>query len=133
MNGLGILKGMTLTFKHLFRKPITVQFPEERIINAPRFRGTEFLWSQERCTGCSTCAKACPDGCITIVTSRSNGQRVVERYDIDIRVCMFCGLCVEACPFGALAMSHYFETATYASPSLVFDRQRLLIPVEAQK
>ncbi len=69
MYGNGIAKGMALTFKHLFRKPITTQYPDERLTVSRRIRGNILAWSQEKCIGCHTCADSCPHGCIDIITS----------------------------------------------------------------
>jgi NADH-quinone oxidoreductase chain I len=127
MYGTGILKGMALTFKHIFREPFTVQYPEERLPTSPRYRGIEFLWSQERCTGCDTCAKACPEGVITVVTHRGEqGQRIVDRYEIDLRICLYCGLCVEACPFHAIMMGKVYEMAQYDVQKLYLDKEYFL-------
>ena len=124
MYGEGILKGMAVTLKHLFKKPVTVQYPEERAPMFPRFRGYEFVWYEDRCTGCASCAKYCPLGTIRIETETEPDPNVGDRYglkvfDIDTGRCMFCGLCVEACPYDALFMGTGFERATYTRPSMV--------------
>lgn len=67
--GTGIAKGMSVTLKNLLRKPITTQYPEERLVFSRRIRGTELIWNEERCSGCLTCAKSCPQGTIKIRTS----------------------------------------------------------------
>jgi len=132
MYGLGIAKGLTVTLVNLFRKPFTVQYPEEAVPQAPRFRGEEFAWYEERCTGCATCAKFCPLGIIKIQTCPSGinvqeGQSyAVNVFDIDIGRCMFCGLCVEACPYHALFMGSDFERGRYR-------REDLVIPMEELK
>ncbi|MYA18679.1 MAG: 4Fe-4S dicluster domain-containing protein, partial [Chloroflexi bacterium] len=91
--GLGIAKGLLVTFKHIFRPPITVSYPEEER-DVPLRARTNLLWFEERCTGCSTCAQACPDGCILVETSpRADGTLNIDRYEIDFRICMYCGLC----------------------------------------
>ena len=64
MYGIGIAKGLLVTLKNLFRTPSTVQYPEERAEQHSRFRGQEFSWYEERCTGCASCAKYCPLGII---------------------------------------------------------------------
>ena len=64
MYGLGIAKGLAVTFRNLFRKPFTVQYPEEAVPQAARFRGEEFGWFEERCTGCASSAKYCHMGFI---------------------------------------------------------------------
>ena len=96
-----------------------------------RFRGEEFSWYEERCTGCASCAKYCPLGIIRIVTE-PRGEAVeegekyhIEVFDIDIGRCMFCGLCVEACPYDALHMGSGFEESQYRRQDLVIDVDHL--------
>ena len=104
---------------------------EDRLPQHPRFRGEEFSWYEERCTGCASCAKYCPLGIIRIVTDPSGeamqeGQKYgIEVFDIDIGRCMFCGLCVEACPYDALHMGSGFEEGSYVRDELVIDVDRL--------
>ncbi len=57
-----------VTFKTLFKHPITTQYPEQRLTISRRERGTVLAWSAEKCTGCYTCEHACPHDCIDIVT-----------------------------------------------------------------
>jgi formate dehydrogenase beta subunit len=67
--GKGIAKGMAVTLRHLFRQPITTQYPEQRLTISRRSRGNELIWQETQCSGCSTCAKTCPMGVIHIETS----------------------------------------------------------------
>jgi NADH-quinone oxidoreductase subunit I len=123
--GLGIAKGLLMTLRHLFRRPFTVQYPEEVRHVPPRAR-TNLLWFDERCTGCSTCAQACPDGCILVATSpREDGSLNKDRYEIDFRLCMFCGLCVEACPFEAIQAGGPFDDAVYVFDDMYRDKDTL--------
>jgi NADH-quinone oxidoreductase subunit I len=123
--GLGIAKGLFITLRHLFRRPFTVQYPEEVRQVPPRAR-TNLLWFDERCTGCSTCAQACPDGCILVVTSpREDGSLNKDRYEIDFRLCMFCGLCVEACPYEAIQAGGPFDDAVYVFDDMYRDKEAL--------
>lgn len=126
MYGVGILKGMAVVLRHLFRRPITRQYPEEPTPLAPRFRGYDFAWVEERCTGCATCAKACPHGCIEIVTHpKEDGRYSIDLFDIDVGKCMVCGLCVEACPYDALFMGRGFELARYQRWDLVVHKEEI--------
>ncbi|HXG35716.1 MAG TPA: NADH-quinone oxidoreductase subunit I, partial [Dehalococcoidia bacterium] len=125
MFGTGIARGMFLTLRHIFKKPFTVQYPEQ-VRNVPVDARTNLLWFEERCTGCSTCAQACPDGCILVQTSpNEDGTLNVERYEIDFRLCMFCGLCVEACPYDAIQAGGPFDDAAYDFNSLYRNKHKL--------
>ncbi len=131
MYGLGILSGLLVTMRNFLRPATTVQYPEQRVVQHPRFRGEEFVWYEERCTGCATCAKYCPLGIIRIVTETggklmAEGQSyAIDTFAIDIARCMFCGLCVEACPYDALFMGSGFEESTYSRKDLVITVDRL--------
>ena len=132
--GIGVAKGMALTFKHLFRKPITTQYPEERLTVSRRIRGNELIWDRGKCTGCATCAKSCPQGAIRIVTSVSTEENkyLVEKFEVDIGYCIFCGLCVESCPFDALFLSYDYERARYRRQELVMAKEGLLLSEKKQ-
>jgi NAD(P)H-quinone oxidoreductase subunit I len=124
--GIGVVKGMALTFKHLFRPPITVQYPEEKLVVSRRIRGNELVWYLDKCTGCSTCAKACPQGNIEIVTHVGNKNNyVVDKFEVDCGRCMFCGLCVEACPYDALAMGLSYERSQYRRKDVILNKDQL--------
>ncbi len=125
MFGTGIAKGMMVTLRTLFRTPFTIKYPEE-IRPVPVNARTNLLWFEERCTGCSTCAQACPDGCILVQTSpREDGSLNVDRYEIDFRLCMYCGLCVEACPYEAIQAGGPLDDAEYDFDRLYRDKHRL--------
>jgi len=126
--GKGIAKGMTVTIRHLFRHPTVSQYPEQRLNVSRRIRGNELVWSQERCTGCGTCAKTCPQGAIQIATSTNleDNKYAVETYQVDTGYCIQCGLCVEACPYDAVFMSYAFECAKYRREELVQDKEMML-------
>ncbi len=125
MFGLSMAAGLLVTLKNLTKKPFTVQYPEERVKQHPRFRGEEFVWYEERCTGCASCAKYCPLGIIKIETSPSEtlpqqgDKYLLETFDIQLSRCMFCGLCVEACPYDALFMGSGFEQGRYSRKDMV--------------
>ncbi len=128
----------TNPLKYAVRNPVTalraavgLESVADRMPQHSRFRGEEFSWYEERCTGCASCAKYCPLGIIRIVTHPS-GEHVPEGdwytldvFDIDIGRCMFCGLCVEACPYDALHMGSGFEEGKYSRKDLVITKQQL--------
>ncbi len=126
MYGLGIAKGMLVVLRHLFRPVITRQYPEEPLRTASRFRGYDFALMLDRCTGNAACAKACPHGCIDIVTHRgTDGRYSIDKFDIDTGTCMVCGLCVEACPYDALFMGTNFALASYERWGLVVHKEEI--------
>jgi NADH-quinone oxidoreductase chain I len=126
--GIGIIKGLSVTIRHLFRIPVTTQYPEQRLNPSRRIRGNELIWNQQRCTGCGTCAKTCPQGSINIITSvkLEENKYKVEKFEVDMGYCIFCGLCVEACPYDALFLGYSFERARYRRGELVLADEALL-------
>lgn len=131
MLGLGIAKGMAVTLKHFFGPKVTVQYPEQRRVSAPRFRGAPALvfdaeTGKARCVACGVCARACPHGVIHVTGATGpDGKRYVERYEVEITRCLFCGLCAEACPYKAVEMGQEFELAEYRRYSFVYDSELL--------
>jgi len=120
-----ILKGMTVTLRHMFTHAVTIQYPKERRPIAPGFRGQHALAKSQgraKCVGCGLCATICPSQCIHI--TRAKGQ--VERYEIDILRCIYCGFCVEACPYGAIVLTENYEYSAYRREDLIFKKDRLL-------
>jgi len=126
--GIGILKGLSVTILHLFRRPAVAQFPEYFLNVSRRTRGNELIWSREKCTGCGTCAKSCPQGAIEIVTATNtvDNKYEVEKYQVDTGYCIQCGLCVEACPYDALFLGYSYERAKYRRNDLVQSDDALL-------
>ncbi len=109
-----LLKGLALTGKYLFAKKITVQYPEEKTPQSPRFRGLHALRryanGEERCIACKLCEAVCPAMAITIESDqRDDGSRRTTRYDIDMFKCIYCGFCEEACPVDAIVETREFE------------------------
>ncbi len=109
-----LLQGMKVTGKYLFARKITVQYPEERTPQSPRFRGLHALRrypnGEERCIACKLCEAVCPALAITIDSEeRDDGTRRTTRYDIDLFKCIFCGFCEEACPVDSIVETRIFE------------------------
>jgi len=133
--GKGLAKGLTVTIRHLFRWPVTTQYPEERLVTSRRIRGNELIWDSAKCTGCATCAKACPQGAISIVTSvePEENRYKVELIEVDTGYCIQCGLCVEACPYEALFMGYAYERAKYRRGEIVQRNEMLLASEERRR
>ena len=130
--GKGIAKGMSVTLKTLFRHPTVSQYPEQKLHTSRRIRGNELVWDVKKCTGCSTCAKTCPQGVIEITTSLNmvDNKYDVEKYQVDTGYCIQCGLCVESCPYGALFMGYDYELARYRRGDLVQSKEDMALAVK---
>ena len=128
---LELLRGLQLTGRHLFARKITVQFPEEKTPQSPRFRGLHALRrypnGEERCIACKLCEAVCPALAIHIESEqRADGTRRTTRYDIDLVKCIFCGFCEEACPVDAIVETRIFEFHFENRGEHVITKQQLL-------
>ncbi len=128
---LEIFRGMALTMKYFFKKPVTINYPYEKGPLSPRFRGEHALRrypnGEERCIACKLCEAICPALAITIeAEERDDGSRRTTRYDIDMTKCIYCGMCQEACPVDAIVEGPNFEFATESRAELFYDKDKLL-------
>src|SRR5512143_2397247 len=109
-----LLKGMALTARTFFTKKYTVNYPEEKTPQSPRFRGLHALRrypnGEERCIACKLCEAVCPALAITIDSEqRADGTRRTTRYDIDLFKCIYCGFCEESCPVDSIVETNIHE------------------------
>ena len=132
--------GFGVTFKTMFKKVVTEEYPEEKRPTAPRYHGRHVLNRHadglEKCVGCELCAWACPADAIYVEGADnteeerfSPGERYGRVYQINYLRCIFCGLCIEACPTRALTMSNEYELADDSRDDLIFTKDQLLAPL----
>jgi NADH-quinone oxidoreductase subunit I len=109
-----LLAGLSVTLRALFAPKVTIQYPEDKTPQSPRFRGLHALRrypnGQERCIACKLCEAVCPALAITIESDvGADGTRRTTRYDIDLFKCIYCGFCEEACPVDAIVETRLHE------------------------
>lgn len=126
-----LIKGLMVTGRYLFARKITVQYPEEKTPQSPRFRGLHALRrypnGEERCIACKLCEAVCPAMAITIESEqRADGTRRTSRYDIDLIKCIYCGFCEEACPVDAIVETHILEFHGEKPGDLYYSKPMLL-------
>jgi len=126
-----ILKGLALTLNRFFSKPITVQYPEEKVPPAKRWRGIQYFEKDERgktkCVACGLCMIVCPSQCIYIETAEDEeGRRYPLTYELDASRCIFCGFCEEACPVKAIFMGKTYEWVESRRKPFLMDTEKLL-------
>ena len=113
-------KGMALTFRYLFRKKVTVQYPEVRPQLDERYRGIHYL-EQELCINCDKCAKACPVDCIEMDAPRHGKELEWHKFQLDYQKCMFCELCVYPCPKDCIHMGTEYSMVSEDRSDFVKD------------
>src|SRR6188472_4104776 len=137
---LNPVAGFGVTFKAMFKKRLTEQYPEQKKPTAPRYHGRHQLNRHpdglEKCVGCELCAWACPADAIYVEGADntdeerySPGERYGRVYQINYARCILCGLCIEACPTRALTMTNEYELADRSRESLIYEKKDLLAPL----
>jgi NAD(P)H-quinone oxidoreductase subunit I len=119
-------QGMSVTFDHMRRRPITVQYPYEKLIPSERFRG-RIHFEFDKCISCEVCVRVCPIN-LPVVDWEFNAaikKKELKSYSIDFGVCIFCGNCVEYCPTNCLSMTEEYDLSTYDRHELNFDNVAL--------
>ncbi|MBP9792987.1 MAG: NADH-quinone oxidoreductase subunit I [Flavobacterium sp.] len=141
---VAIAKGLVITIKHLFRRKVTIKYPEQKREFSPVYRGQHMLkrdeFGRENCTACGMCAVACPAEAITMTAAeRKKGEENLYReekyasvYEINMLRCIFCGLCEEACPKDAIYLTESKVIVKSASnrEDFIYGKDKLVMPLE---
>ncbi len=137
---MNVIKGFATTLKHLWDKPVTIQYPEEERELRPRYKGRHHLRRYdnglEKCIGCALCAAACPADAIWVEAAEntdeerySPGERYARTYEINLLRCIFCGYCEDACPTQAIELGHEFKLSFTSRQSAIHTKSMLIDPV----
>lgn len=130
-----IVKGLVVTIREMFQPKVTIQYPEERVVMTPSFRGRPVLVLEndvERCVACGLCSRVCPSLAIDVQAGETSlgKERYPERFEINMLRCIFCGFCEEVCPEEAIVMSNEYELAFENPNDAIYGKEKLLTPIE---
>lgn len=115
-------QGLSVTFDHMRRRPVTVQYPYEKLIPSERFRG-RIHFEFDKCISCEVCVRVCPIN-LPVVDwefNKESKKKQLRHYSIDFGVCIFCANCVEYCPTNCLSVTEEYELATFDRHNLNYD------------
>ncbi len=131
-----ILGGLFITLKNLFKRKVTLEYPEQRPTLPVRYRGEPTLIKdpdgREKCVSCQLCEFVCPPKAIKITPSEidetlenSHIEKAPQKFEINMIRCIYCGLCQEVCPENAIVLQKTFSTTSYDRASMIRSKEEL--------
>jgi NADH-quinone oxidoreductase subunit I len=125
-----VLGAMQVTLRNLFRKPVTVHYPDKQRAYPERYRGLLALvyekdTGEEACIGCRLCEYVCPPAVIKVEMLKSEKRNYAKSFTLELYACEFCELCVQVCPTDAIVMMKSFDMPTTDRREMLLDKDRL--------
>jgi len=125
-----VSRAMAVTLRNLFRKPVTIQYPDVQRPYPDRFRGILALvyekdTGEEACIGCRLCEYVCPPQVIKVEMLKAGKRNYAKTFTLELYACEFCELCVQVCPTDAIVMLKSFDLAAADRRDLLLDKERL--------
>jgi len=124
-----VFRAMQVTLVNLFRKPVTVHYPDQTRVYPDRYRGLLALvydqTGEEACIGCRLCEYVCPPAVIKVEMLKGKGRNYAKTFTLELYACEFCELCVQVCPTDAIVMLKSFDLSTADRREMLLDKDRL--------
>ena len=127
-----ILRGMSVTGTYFLVDKVTVEYPKEKLVTYPRFRGAHALLTHPetgdtKCMACMLCATVCPSQCIAIEgETLADGRSRPKTFELDLARCIYCGFCEEVCPVAAIVMTNQYELSTFDKRDFLLTKETLI-------
>src|SRR5262247_799454 len=132
-----ILGGLKVTLRHFFRKKVTMQYPEQKWIVPPNYRGAPYLVRDQdgrtKCVPCQLCEFVCPPRAIRITPPGPEGspeagnvEKAPKEFDINMLRCIFCGYCQEVCPEEAIFLMKDYSLTGLTREEMIYNKEKLL-------
>ena len=132
-----VLNGFRVTLRHFFRRKVTMQYPEEKWVVPPGYRGAPYLVKDQegrtKCVSCQLCEFICPPKAIRIVPpgpavdpATGNVEKRPREFEINMLRCIFCGFCQEVCPEEAIFLLQDYAFTAGSRQELIYDLPKLL-------
>lgn len=131
-----IAEGMKITFNHIISPKVTLQYPDERPVIPPGYRGVPTLVKdpngREKCVSCQLCEFVCPPKAIRIVpgeipegTETAHVEKAPKEFEINMLRCIYCGLCEQVCPEEAIFLQDIYSVSGLTRAGMVNDKEAL--------
>ncbi len=131
-----IVRGLSVTFRRIFEKPVTLEYPEQRPVIPAHYRGVPTLVrdpeGREKCVSCQLCEFVCPPKAIRITPGEipessiySHVEKAPKEFEIDMLRCIYCGMCEEVCPEEAIWLQNKYSMSGYTRAEMVNNKAKL--------